>query len=62
MKSIEVIKNNPEYIKVAQSMASVPTESARMALCLVALGPILIVYPFFQRYFLSGISVGSVKE
>ena len=62
MKSIEVIKNNPEYIKAAQSMSSIPTESARMALCLVALGPILVVYPFFQRYFLSGISVGSVKE
>ena len=62
MKSIELIKNNPEYAKVAQTMPAIPTESARMALCFVALGPILVVYPFFQKYFIQGITVGSVKE
>jgi len=62
MKSIELIKNNPEYAKVASTMTQVPTEGARMALCFIALGPILIVYPFFQKYFIQGITVGSVKE
>ena len=47
MKSIELIKNNPEYAKVASTMTAVPTEGARMALCFIALGPILVVYPFF---------------
>lgn len=61
MKSIEVIKNNPEYAQVAKTMTAIPTESARMALCFVALGPILIAYPFFQKYFIQGITVGSVK-
>lgn len=62
MKSIELIKNNPEYAKVASTMTAVPTEGARMALCFIALGPILVVYPFFQKYFIEGITVGSVKE
>lgn len=61
MKSIEIIKNNPEYAQAAKSMTSIPTESARMALCFIALGPILIAYPFFQKYFIQGITVGSVK-
>lgn len=61
MKSIEIIKNNPEYAQVAKNMTAIPTEGARMALCFVALGPILITYPFFQKYFIQGITVGSVK-
>lgn len=61
MKSIEIIKNNPEYAQAAKTMTAIPTESARMALCFVALGPILIAYPFFQKYFIQGITVGSVK-
>lgn len=61
MKSIEIIKNNPEYAQAAKNMTAIPTESARMALCFVALGPILIAYPFFQKYFIQGITVGSVK-
>jgi putative aldouronate transport system permease protein len=44
-----------------QTAVSVPSEGARMALCLVALGPILIVYPFFQKYFVSGLTIGAVK-
>lgn len=43
-------------------LANLPKESARMALCIIATGPILIVYPFFQKYFIQGLTVGSVKE
>lgn len=41
--------------------ADIPTDSVRMALCVVAMGPILITYPFFQKYFIQGLTVGSVK-
>jgi putative aldouronate transport system permease protein len=38
-----------------------PGESARMAMCIVAIGPIVFAYPFFQKYFIKGLTVGSVK-
>jgi len=38
-----------------------PGETARMAMCVLAAGPIVFVFPFFQKYFVKGITVGSVK-
>ena len=39
----------------------IPQESARMALLFTVLGPIMIAYPFFQKYFVKGLTMGSVK-
>lgn len=39
----------------------VPTEAIRMGMAVVAAGPIIIVFPFFQKYFTKGITIGSVK-
>lgn len=38
-----------------------PSESARMAMAIIAAGPMLFVFPFFQRYFVQGLTVGAVK-
>ncbi|MRN56295.1 carbohydrate ABC transporter permease [Paenibacillus sp. 19GGS1-52] len=38
-----------------------PTESLKMAMTLVATGPVLVAYPFIQKYFVSGLTLGSVK-
>ncbi len=43
------------------STADLPTESVKLAMAVVATGPILLLYPFVQRYFVSGITVGAVK-
>ena len=40
----------------------IPTTTIRMAIAVVAIAPILIAYPFFQKYFVKGITLGSVKE
>lgn len=43
------------------SMADLPTTTIRMAIAFVGILPILIAYPFFQKYFAKGITMGSVK-
>lgn len=63
MQNIQQINENPEFAAQATAMMKeLPTEGARMALCFVAMGPILVIYPFFQKYFIQGLTVGSVKE
>jgi len=48
---------------MSQDLSSTPTPmSMRAAITVVAAMPILVVYPFLQRYFISGIAVGSIKE
>lgn len=41
--------------------ADLPTESIKLAMAVVATGPVLLFYPFVQKYFVSGITVGAVK-
>ena len=43
------------------NIADMPTESIKMATAVVATGPIVLVYPFVQKYFISGMTVGAVK-
>ncbi len=41
--------------------AEIPTDSARMAICILVAGPIMLVFPFFQKYFVKGMTLGAVK-
>ena len=62
MKNIQMLTDGSMDSGVMSSLASnIPEESVRMALCVIAMGPILIVYPFFQKYFIQGLTVGAVK-
>lgn len=38
-----------------------PTESYRYAMAVVAAGPVLVIFPFFQKYFSKGMTIGGVK-
>ena len=60
MSNVQKMSEN-SYYAAASSGMDIPTEGARMALCIVATGPILFVYPFFQKYFIQGLTVGSIK-
>jgi putative aldouronate transport system permease protein len=40
---------------------NLPTEGLKMAMTIVASGPILIAYPFIQKYFVQGLTIGAVK-
>lgn len=43
------------------SVTNLPSNTLKMASAIVAIGPILLLYPFIQRYFVSGITIGAVK-
>ncbi len=59
---LNAISTNTRYLMTAGSNVSdIPSETARMAAATVAVLPILIVYPFFQNYFVKGITLGAVK-
>lgn len=45
----------------ATGTGAIPIETARMALCIISVGPIIFAYPFFQKYFIKGLTVGAVK-
>ncbi len=39
-----------------------PNRTAQMAMTVLSIGPIIIAYPFFQKYFIKGIAIGALKE
>ena len=62
-KNIEYIANNPYGgLSLREYKLGMPTESVRMAIAIVIIVPIACTYPFFQKYFISGLTGGSVKE
>lgn len=61
--SIQFLLNNtnvPASVRAAMG-GSIPEYSSIMATVLVVIGPIMVAYPFFQKYFIKGLTVGSVK-
>lgn len=44
-----------------QQNTVMPTESLKLAMTVIATGPIILLYPFVQRYFVSGLTIGAVK-
>lgn len=61
MKNIALIKEmNSKGLSMSGAI-SIPSETARMAMAILVAGPILFVFPFFQKYFVKGLTVGGVK-
>ena len=54
-------KNPTAKLSVSDLKSAMPQESVRMAIAFVVAVPIACVYPFFQKYFISGLTVGAVK-
>ena len=62
MKNLDYIANNPSAgLSLQQYRNSMPSESVRMAIAIVIVIPIACAYPFFQKYFISGLTIGAVK-
>ena len=60
--SLKSLVNNATSGNLAASLAHAQTAtSIRMTVSVVVVTPIMLVYPFFQRYFTKGIMIGAVK-
>ena len=57
MKLLQQDTNVASMVDISQ----MPAETARMAMMFVVAGPALVIFPFFQKYFVKGMVVGSVK-
>ncbi len=62
-KNLEYLTKNPTALLTSTTdlKRNMPKESVRMAIAFVVAVPIACVYPFFQKYFISGLTVGAVK-
>ncbi|MDR1913992.1 MAG: carbohydrate ABC transporter permease [Clostridiales bacterium] len=63
-RNIEFIVKNSSLLGVeaVNAVKNMPSQSLRMALCVFIVVPIAFAYPFFQRYIISGLTIGAVKE
>ncbi len=59
LKKNAAISGTPDGVALLRTL---PDENMRMASTMVVIIPILFAYPFFQRYFVQGLTVGSIKE
>ena len=62
--SIDFLANNKAMMGVEgiQAAANMPKETIKMAIVVISTLPIIFAYPFFQRYFVNGLTIGAVKE
>ncbi len=62
MDSIQFLKSSDVALEsAALAFKALPTESARMAIAIIAIIPILLVYPFIQKELVKGLVIGGVK-
>lgn len=61
MNNITYLTNASNMMPPGMKDVVLPSESARMAMAILAAGPMLAIFPFFQKYFVKGLTVGAVK-
>lgn len=62
VSNIEFIKSNINNSAELQRIVNdIPSEGVRMAVSIITIGPVILIYPFVQKYFVKGIMVGAVK-
>ncbi len=62
--SMEFLANNATSLgaNAIEATKSMPKDTAKMAIVVISTLPIIFAYPFFQRYFVNGLTIGAVKE
>ncbi len=60
-ENIQFLANNASLLGGSAITTTLPSATVRMAIAVVAILPVIIIYPFFQKYFAKGIIMGAVK-
>lgn len=61
MNNIQFLKSSSNAAMLGTNAVELPGTAVRMALAVIGILPILIIYPFVQKYFIKGVVVGAVK-
>lgn len=61
LNSIRFLLENADKMQGLVNVSALPSQTFRMAMAVVTVGPIIFAYPFFQRYFIRGLTMGAVK-
>ncbi|WP_127533378.1 carbohydrate ABC transporter permease [Paenibacillus kobensis] len=61
LTNIQYLTQHSDAIAHIGGATKFPSETVRMAMAVVGIGPIIFAYPFFQKYFVKGLTVGAVK-
>ena len=61
LNNLRFLLDNADKMKGLVNLSELPTETFRMAMAVVTVGPIIFAYPFFQRYFIRGLTIGAIK-
>ncbi|MFD0672698.1 carbohydrate ABC transporter permease [Cohnella sp. GCM10027633] len=63
MNTIEFLTTKKQFLQglSGMDMANFPKLSARMAMAILVAGPMMFIFPFFQKYFVKGLTIGSLK-
>lgn len=62
MSNIQYLtKELSKTVNLSINLKDLPNESARMAMAVIAAGPMLVIFPFFQKYFTRGLTIGAIK-
>lgn len=57
----QFLSTNSFGTQTGDMISKVPTSAVRMAIAVIGVVPVMLAYPFFQKYFVRGISIGAVK-
>ncbi|MBN1246604.1 MAG: carbohydrate ABC transporter permease [Anaerolineae bacterium] len=61
LTSIRFLLENADKMAGLVNVSELPSQTFRMAMAVVTVGPIIFAYPFFQRYFIRGLTMGAIK-
>lgn len=61
LRDVQALKSGLDAASAAEITQNMPSVGIKMAIAVIGVLPVLIVYPFFQKYFVKGITIGAVK-